>query len=667
MKKKQIVISLITLIFSALFLVNWVFFSESKNLNTLELKATNKELGIIYDIYYDNKEIILENYFAESEILDDNTVVFSDVKSLEYTNLNNIKIVLSKNVELKNNNEVQIPFEETENYNAYLLNDISYFNIIINYISGNIFNSLILFIISFVIYYFLLNFILILINKIRNNQNKIKDNLLFILLSFCLLLNIVYPLINLCKYLLIVVYLAILLFCFYKKIKNIEVHNIFLIFATITSIFMLLLIPVFHVPDESSHFVKSYVESHVFSDNNVRIIDENPYYSYVKLPDSLNNLLEINNDYLNYSTKTNINDYYKTGSSHLNQDRLSDEEFWFGNTTGLSSFAYFPTILLFAFLRLVNVSPIFFIILGRFINLLIYLLLVYYAIKKIPKFKKTLFIVSTLPICLQQASAINQDFVTNGIFFLLLALIIKEIYDKGKINVKNLLLIALLGIMLCFCKMGYFFVIFLLFLIPKKRFKNGKQKAIWCSLICAIMLIIFLAQYLNVSFDSPSKECYKLSYMIKNPLELIKIYFNTFYTWVDYMFFRGLFNGFGWSTKYYSTMLNSFTMIIYAILFFSGDEDAANLSIFKRIFLLVLSLLITCCICAAMLFGWTQVGMETIDGIQPRYFIPSLLLLLISLHNNFIIIKKDYRKMIYPILLTIIYVCTFYLLLKGFY
>ena len=68
-------------------------------------------------------------------------------------------------------------------------------------------------------------------------------------------------------------------------------------------------------------------------------------------------------------------------------------------------------------------------------------------------------------------------------------------------------------------------------------------------------------------------------------------------------------------------------------------EKIKNRGIFK-----LLSLFIYTSICllisAALLFGWTKTGAKTIDGLQPRYFIPIIFGLYFIFNNNIFKISK---------------------------
>ena len=68
-----------------------------------------------------------------------------------------------------------------------------------------------------------------------------------------------------------------------------------------------------------------------------------------------------------------------------------------------------------------------------------------------------------------------------------------------------------------------------------------------------------------------------------------------------------------------------------------------------------------------MLFGWTEVGSFSIDGLQPRYFIPPVMLLYILLQNNYIVINFKNRELFYSISMIVINIIGLLTLLEKVY
>jgi len=69
----------------------------------------------------------------------------------------------------------------------------------------------------------------------------------------------------------------------------------------------------------------------------------------------------------------------------------------------------------------------------------------------------------------------------------------------------------------------------------------------------------------------------------------------------------------------------------------------------------------------SLLTGWTKPNATVIDGLQSRYFIPIIPLLLILISNNIIKINIKNENLIYVILFIISTLITTFTLIEGFY
>ena len=74
-----------------------------------------------------------------------------------------------------------------------------------------------------------------------------------------------------------------------------------------------------------------------------------------------------------------------------------------------------------------------------------------------------------------------------------------------------------------------------------------------------------------------------------------------------------------------------------------------------------------CIIYSAMFFGWTYFGAPTIDGLQPRYFIPPVILIYLAITNNAIKLDVKNKNIIYSFSMIAIYLLCFLTISLGFY
>jgi len=362
----------------------------------------------------------------------------------------------------------------------------------------------------------------------------------------------------------------------------------------------------------------------------------------------------------NYNTKINTKD-----TEYI--------EYWFGNTEVLNDFTYIPSAIAIKVSKLFNTSILFSLLLARLFNFIIFIILLYYAIESTSMFKKSLLITALLPITIQQAAAVNQDSITNTIALTLIALIISKIFAKDKsLDVKKFIIITMLGICLAYCKLVYFPLLLLLLLIPKDKFKNNKLKYKIIIPIITLGFLLSIKNIININMSgSSSGEFYTIGMMIGQPINTIMIFIRTFLSRGILDFLTGLVNGFGYFTKWSKIELLTFTIqIIYFLMYITANNKEAQKNINKktiRISCFLIAGLIMGFIYCSLLTGWTKPNATVIDGLQSRYFIPIIPLLLILISNNIIKINIKNENLIYVILFIISTLITTFTLIEGFY
>ena len=132
--------------------------------------------------------------------------------------------------------------------------------------------------------------------------------------------------------------------------------------------------------------------------------------------------------------------------------------------------------------------------------------------------------------------------------------------------------------------------------------------------------------------------------------------------------FSGLCDGFGVSTKWLDSISNFIVSSLCLILILTAkNEDEKKLKVIDRIVLLVVMGMICGVIYCSLLFTWTNVGNDTVSGLQARYFIIPALLLYMSFDNDILRINKKYKSMVQVISVLIMYFEIFTALAVSFY
>lgn len=639
------------------------FYTDEQNgkifINEIKIGDSIVELGRYQykNSKYDDKlkKIVFSN--ADNYIIKKSKI---DNLKLSFQNKSNF----NKQIIVRKNNKIIKTINLRYNSSYVYMDNTSTFSIIKSLIESLSFIKIVIAIIILLIFSLAVYLSLLYISNFIEDTIKDKFSIIEYIISILLLLfiNILYifPMMQFNKYIAIlpmIVSLIIIVYCTKKNI-NIKLHNYYILISMFIGVIFLLIFPPLHVPDEFTHLIKSYQSSYLFQDNHE--ITKSQTYAY--LPKKMNEFAikygdETLNSYFRMQPRTYTYDLFKT----INYNALSDSYSWYG-LKYTPSLPYLPGTIVSIIARLINMPLLIFYYLSRIFTYIISTLMCYYAIKIAPKFKKIFFVVPLLPIYIQQSYGFNIDWLTNSTFILLLAYILKGIYENNKITRNDSIKIILLSVLLGFCKFGYFPIALLFLLIPtgKKISKKFKRIVVIFTILIPILVTILFSVYRNSIYlkfggvVSTSSKLIPISMLWNNSKMIASMVFQTFKIRLELDFFRGFVSGFGWSTIWTNSFLLFICLGIFLLVLLCDDEYNIKLKTKEKI-LFVVSFIAMCgFIYGAMLFGWTKIGSVSIDGLQPRYFIPPIMLLYILLQNKYVIINVANKKLFYAISIIII-------------
>ena len=382
---------------------------------------------------------------------------------------------------------------------------------------------------------------------------------------------------------------------------------------------------------------------------------------------------------LNYEYRIQSRTYLYDLFKVTRYDDISSTYSWY-TLKYTSSVTYLPGIIVSIFARIMHMPFLLFNYLSKLLTYIISTLMCYYAIKIVPKFKKIFFVVPLLPIFIQQSFGFNVDWLTNATFILILSFIIKNIYESEKFTRNDILKMGILSFILGFCKFGYFPIALLLLLIPYKNGEQKKKENINYRII-VMLLIILIPIMVTLFFRIYSSNIYSrydgnvintrnlipISTLFTNPKMILSMLIETFKLRLDLDFFRGLVTGFGWSTIWSNSLYLFVSLVILVSIILCRDENNIKLTLKQKIVFIISFIMICGLIYGAMLFGWSEIGSISIDGLQPRYFIPPIMLLYILLQNNYIQINIKNKNTFYTIGIIIINILGLLTILEKVY
>jgi len=422
-----------------------------------------------------------------------------------------------------------------------------------------------------------------------------------------------------------------------KKIKNnfllvlIKPELLFVALSLTFGLIMVFVMPPFTAPDETSHFARAYqVSQGVLVGTTIN----GETGGYLPFNNDLNNCTSI----LTMSKCPDLNQKVD----------LNETAFVRVSASAYSPIVYIPQMVGIDIGKVAYPSIYVLSTLGRIFNLLAYTLMFYVAIR-IARFGEWVYVVVGLfPVAIQQAASLSGDVMTIGLCVIWIAIIGNLFLSSDKIDKRQSIVLILLAIGLALTKQTDIILAASVLLLPKRVFNNTKQKVLF---IIAVLFTALLAVGLwslvlhNIHFtysyylgDTVS-QAGQLKAMLHHPS-----------TFIVALFHEYVFEGFhsnGVSPDFLITSLHSvfssfsyklpllfcilgYVGLLVALLHNDRYETAVNKFKMNRLAIAqtIAFLLSLLAIAGALYLNWSPVGSRFIYGVQGRYFLPVIPLLI---------------------------------------
>ena len=415
--------------------------------------------------------------------------------------------------------------------------------------------------------------------------------------------------------------------------KNIKFEKLFVCTVLILGLAYVFVIPMYRGHDEHAHFFKAYeISTGVF---NTPIINE---HSITTIPSAFFDVLhEDYNTEERYINATYYDDVIRSAGVEVDEENTI--------TVGgeymavYSPLPYIPQALTIRIMSLFTDNLLIIFYMTRIVNLLVSVFLLYLAIKIIPFGKNIIFFIAIIPTTLSQIASVSPDALTITSSILFVAYLLKLIFGKDKITIKNIITLAVIGTVLGLCKIVYVPLALLTLLIPKEKYNKKRDRVLMCVLAVALPILANLA-WLGVAsthlslIDNNKSDAQKLN-ILSNPIEYLRICFYTLYHDFD-LYLMQLFGGFmehiemvhvGW--------INVIAYIIIFIIIVLFDKDIKDKLDKKMKITISIVLFIICgLIYTSIYMQWSTLKNYYINGVQGRYFVELLLPFMLVLGQN---------------------------------
>lgn len=449
-------------------------------------------------------------------------------------------------------------------------------------------------------------------------------------------------------------------------------------------------------PDEPSHYISAYKLSNLILLQ--PITNEKGYVLIrgrdlsIENPDASAKIIkekDVNIEYIKKSEDTNssilysnvdlnlYNRIYNKGiydNLDIYQNNLAKSSYIPVNTTAL---IYIPQALGLSLARNLNLDSISLLFMARIFNLIFFAIIIGLSIHLLPFFKESIYIISLFPMSLNLAASFSYDALLISLIFLFIAYILNLRYKKEEISYKNIIFLAILLSIFAPCKIVYTPLIALILLLPYEKFKNKKNYIVG---LLSILIIAALAMYLvnytiiksyvidneaNISANvSTAPALYNIKYLLTHIREFISLYYLTilkkleFYhqsmlgTYIGNIDFD-ITNNIG--SAYICSSFISIALVLSSLDYKDNIDRKLGLGVITyNIFIFLLSSFL---IMLSMLIACTPMSSNIILGVQGRYFIPILPLILLGFRNFDIKIGRNIKKeLVFLVYATNIYV-----------
>lgn len=497
---------------------------------------------------------------------------------------------------------------------------------------------------------------------------------LFIILN----LLVCYQIAHVRTVLLLGAFVAFLLLAIYIVIavvdrkRSIATSTIFLVLLVFQGmLYMAVFLPM-TVPDEIYHFFQSYLYS-----NALMFVPSDPGSVAMRGSDAT---------FLEVISTTLSGEYYP---------KVAEEFSFFADDNALSSTTLFssdrfdmgsnpPQAKILSALGItigrvlgLGAVPVYY--LGRLFNFAGFVALAYFAVRFTPVGKRIFMVASCLPMTLHVTASYSYDACTIGLAFLFTVLCLRGIYSKSKMTTKLKVAIIVFAVLLAPNKALYSVLTLLVFLIPQSRFKSKGES--WAFkfgvllLACAAVLLMRLPTLLDLTgvagggsepFEKGGQTgvLYTLSDILSDPFGFASMFLRTLNQmgdwWIGTLVGRSL-AWFQFSAPWYVAL--SFLLVLLLAIPRPVESDVDITSVQKAVFVCVFAIGAFLVI-LSMYFAFTFNTEAVIDGVQGRYFLPLLPVLLLVFRNGVIVTNKDYsRALLYTMaVLNVAYVVRIYVM-----
>ena len=277
--------------------------------------------------------------------------------------------------------------------------------------------------------------------------------------------------------------------------------------------------------------------------------------------------------------------------------------------------------------------------LARLFNMLCYVLLTFFALRVLRRFRYVLAAIALAPGALFLSCNFSYDPLGTGLSFLGIALVMDAIMDRET----RLTWQRGVGILLCFVlgsltKTVYIPMILLVLLLPRSKFTSDAARRVYKLMALLLFAAVLLSRVIPTMNDTAiiedergngANSAEQIAFLKAHPFRYLGYFFSFVTSSFDSYFLRF------WRTSlaYVGDVDGPVQLLSYLLLLFTAftahddREPASSLTWLQKLAVLFIFGLTVGLTYTTMYVAFSPVGIEDFSGVQARYLLPALPLL----------------------------------------
>ena len=254
---------------------------------------------------------------------------------------------------------------------------------------------------------------------------------------------------------------------------------------------------------------------------------------------------------------------------------------------------------------------------------------------------------------IQMVISYNYDSVLFGVCFFVFAYLINLIQVRERVTWKDIVVLALSGIIISQIKFIYLTILALAFLIPKEKFGTLRTKILASGVtmgICGVVIIVSRFATLqraaggHLTNAANPVEAMSLGIILQHPVAVFNVLFRTLEHELSYYLSGMVASPLGWLELYLPDIVVFGFIILIGLSIVGETQKPPKIALSLRTCSLLACFATALLGMVAMLCDCTPVNAITVWGYQGRYLLPVLPFAIVLLQNKVIVFQKNINR-----------------------